>query len=145
MKLILIRRYKKKDYIRGELYADKSNHKICDTLENAAIHACAGEYDLVYKFCKQLGRKFPMLAEPYCQNCKFFGEPNQNKALPRYCPMLMRGNGVHKRFDGRIIVGYFLTQGAIIQTASAFQEIVLYVKQAIETRQEVKLEIIETY
>ena len=144
MKLILIRRYKNKDYIRGELYAENSNHKICDTLENAELHASAGEYDLGYKLCKQLGREFPKLSETYCQNCKFLGEPNQNKALPRYCPMLMRGNGVHNRFDGRIIVGEYLTRGAIIHTAAAFHIIDLYVKLAIETKQEAKLVIVET-
>ena len=48
MKLILIRRYKNADYIRGELYIENPECKICDTLENAAIHAPAGEYDLSY-------------------------------------------------------------------------------------------------
>ena len=143
MKLILIRRYKNADYIRGELYIENPECKICDTLENAAIHAPAGEYDLSYQLCKQLGRKLPKLCNTYCQNCKFFGEPNQNKALPRFCPMIMRGNGVHNRFDGRIIVGKYLTRGAVVHTADAFNKIKSYVGLAVEMKQEMKLEIIE--
>lgn len=64
-----------------------------------------------------------------------------NSCLPRFCPMIRPGNGVHHMQDGRLLVGERLVTGCITHPRAYFDQLVNRIKEQSRMKQSVVLYI----
>ena len=62
-------------------------------------------------------------------------------ALPKRCPMISEGNGVHRRFDGRIIVGKKAAIGLLVDTQATYDCVKERVLEELKEGKEVTIKI----
>ena len=146
MNILLNRIRTKGEFTEGYLSID--GVQICSTLENSNAQAPAGDYPITLIKCKQHARKMPCLnPNPPCTQCNKSLNSNPsslNHTLPCWCPMIKPGNGVHKRYDGSIIVGVYNCLGSIIHPKSAFDSLFERIRKSISRGNQVKLTILES-
>ena len=63
--------------------------------------------------------------------------------MPRHCPMIKPGNGIHGRHDGSILVGTRSSFGCIIHPKTAFDTLYERIRKNLERKREVTLVIEE--
>lgn len=128
-----------------------NGEKVCDTAENAACAISAGTYNMCITYCKQYGRRMPMveiegcdlLKADECSLCSELGYVCQNTNLPSYCPMLKPGNGSYNRTDGSILVGEHIAAGCLKHPAGYFAAVFDRIRMALKRGKEVKLRVEE--
>ena len=133
------------DIVQGDIYIE-DNH-MCHTLEHRQAALPKGTYHIVRHYCKQANRLMPLLVrgqnldtlEKRCQRCKLLDEPNNNTLLPCYCPQLKPGNGVHKRRDGRILVGELATNGCLLHSQQHFERLYERIRKNLVRDYEINL------
>lgn len=93
--------------------------EVCHTAENTLTALPRGTWPVLVHICLRYRRKMPLVITQdttrsgwtlglmaRCNACRPPRNPlNNNTRLPRRCPMLKPGNGVHRRTDGSILVG----------------------------------------
>ena len=149
---INLSRYSKQgETAEGQLYIEGC--KICDTLEHTEACLPSGEYLVTLAYCKHFKRKMPLIGPTDlgkrglrdCNHCcwdhpQFF---LNNSRLPRFCPMIRPGNGVHNQQDGRLLVGERLVTGCITHPRASFDQLVNRIKEQCRQKMPVMLTIRE--
>ena len=92
-----------------------------------------------YKF----NPKSLILTEEDCYNCPKLKEVFPNTIIPKRCPMLKAGNGIHGHHDGSILVGKQAAHGLLIHPRAAFDTLYERIRKNLERRREVTLVIEE--
>ena len=150
MEIKVQRTYMKGEITEGQLTID--GQLICDTLENTESRLSAGTYPLLLVKCKQYARKMIsiqanpqslILTEEDCYNCPKLKEVFPNTIIPKRCPMLKAGNGIHGHHDGSILVGKQAAHGLLIHPRAAFDTLYERIRKNLERRREVTLVIEE--
>ena len=141
--------------IKGEITEGKlviDGLTICDTIENSYSNLAPGHYRIHLHKCRQHARKM-LLLTPICNQspiidncslCKRLHNVSLNTTMPRFCPMLKPGNGIHNRHDGSIVVGTRSSLGCIIHPRNAFAALYDRIRKNVERGRVVTLEIKET-
>lgn len=123
---------------------------ICDTLENTYSCLVPDEYHVHLHKCSQYGRKMILLSPTTndlesiidnCPECLRKRLVNINTVMPRFCPMIKPGNGIHKRHDGSILVGHRQCQGLLIHPREVFASLYARIRMNIQRGNEVTLQI----
>lgn len=143
MKMTIIRQTMKGEITEGTLQINRL--EVCQTLEHTQTRLPAGCYPVTLHRCKyyeyhiiQIGSRAPR-----CARCPEREDITTHTCLPRRCPMIKRGNGIHGRKDGSILVGTWACTGLLIHTKEAFGSLSDRVRKCISRGQTVTLEIIE--
>ena len=129
----------------------------CDTLENTHSCLAPGDYSVHLRKCCQYARKMIFLSSAIdhqssvisnqqsafrlCSSCKRMSFVNINSVMPRFCPMLKPGNGIHGRRDGSILVGRRHCHGLLIHPRDVFDFLYDRLRMAIKRGNEVTLHI----
>ncbi len=151
MNIIIKRTQSIKHFVEGHLYIDEK--LICDTLENTYSCLVPGEYHVHLHKCSQYGRKMILISPTTndlesiidnCPECLRKRLVNINTVMPRFCPMIKPGNGIHNRHDGSIVVGTRSSLGCIIHPRNAFAALYDRIRKNVERGRVVTLEIKET-
>lgn len=131
---------------------------ICDTLENTYSCLAPGEYRIHILKCRQYARKM-LLIIPHpsslipnssslipnsCPSCPRKHYVNLNTVMPRFCPMIKPGNGIHSRHDGSILVGHRQCQGLLIHPHEVFASLYARIRMNIQRGNQVTIKIINT-
>ncbi len=127
--------------IDGILYID--GVRICDTAEHACHCLPDGSYHVVMVKCHQHARKMPVVKPdgpmmrtgenfPKCHDCRKLFCVSDNTVMPRYCPQLCPGNGVHGRTDGAIILGTCIAPGCLKLSKEAFNSLYERIRKSEE-------------
>lgn len=66
-----------------------------------------------------------------------------NTCLPRYCPMLKPGNGIHGRKDGSILLGTRTALGLLVHPRASFDRLYDRLRKNQERGHEAQLLITE--
>lgn len=117
MKLEINRNTRQGQAVGGTLRINGA--EVCHTLENTRTALPRGTYPVLLYTCRQYRRKMPLVITQdttrsgwtlgLMARCEACPAPEDgvypNTRLPRHCPMLKPGNGVHRRTDGSILVG----------------------------------------
>ena len=149
MKIELKRTKQTREAHTGTLHIDGQH--ICDTAENRLNALPTGEYRIVRHYCKQYERFMPLVVKPYvsstklkatCMRCTSGEQAGTNTKLPRVCPMLKPGNGVHKREDGSIVLGTQIVPGAMKHPMQAYKPLAERIRKCV-TRKTVIILTIE--
>ena len=142
-------------FIKGEItegHVSIDGQRICDTLENSFSCLAAGSYAVELVKCKQYARKMIciqqstmslIVSDEGCNSCTKQKLVFPNTLLPRHCPMIKPGNGIHGRHDGSILVGTRSCLGCIIHPKPAFDSLYERIRKNLERRREVTLVIEE--
>ena len=128
------------DTIDGQIRID--GRKVCDCAENA--HHClpAGTYRIAIMPCRQHARKMPVVGESaHCSSCHRGPYIGINTSMPRFCPMLAPGNGIHNRHDGSILVGKRGSRGLLLHPLTTFDLLYERIRRSAERGNEVTLTI----
>ena len=146
MEIKITRQKAIKDLVEGVLSIDGG--PAMDTLENRCSCLKAGEYHAVMKKCKLYQEQRVFILEkdktgyPHdCGQCKKKSLSYPNLALPKRCPMISEGNGVHRRFDGRIIVGKKAAIGLLVNTQATYDCVKERVLEELKEGKEVTIKI----
>ena len=146
MEIKITRQKAIKDLVEGVLSIDGG--PAMDTLENRCSCLKVGEYHAVMKKCKLYHERRIFILEkdktgyPHdCEQCKKKALFYPNSALPKRCPMISEGNGVHRRFDGRIIVGKKAAIGLLVDTQATFDCVKERVLEELKEGKEVTIKI----
>ena len=141
--------------MKGEItegHVSIDGQRICDTLENSFSCLAAGSYAVELVKCKQYARKMIciqqstmslIVSDEGCNSCTKQKLVFPNTLLPRQCPMIKPGNGIHGRHDGSILVGTRSCLGCIIHPKPAFDSLYERIRKNLERRREVTLVIEE--
>lgn len=159
MTITIQRSFTKGEITEGHVTID--GQRICDTLENSFSLLAPGTYGIELQKCKQYARKMiivktdnsplttnlsPLTPHPSplpgCPDCPRQRLVYSNTKLPRVCPQLKPGNGIHNRHDGSILVGTRGSLGCIVHPREAFNTIFERIRKNVERGREVTLEII---
>lgn len=152
MTITIQRSFTKGEITEGHVTID--GQRICDTLENSFSLLAPGTYGIELQKCKQYARKMiivktdnsPLTTNlsplPGCPDCPRQRLVYSNTKLPRVCPQLKPGNGIHNRHDGSILVGTRGSLGCIVHPREAFNTIFERIRKNVERGREVTLEII---
>ena len=136
--------------IKGEITEGKlviDGLTICDTLENSYSNLAPGHYRIHLHKCRQHARKM-LLLTPICNQssiidncslCKRLHNVSLNTAMPRFCPMLKSGNGIHNRHDGSILVGKRGARGLLLHPLTTFDLLYDRIRRSAERGNEVTL------
>ena len=138
----------KRIFVKGEVtegHLRIDGLQVCDTIENTLTCLSPGEYPVTLVKCKQYHRKMIIIGEQNdeCEDCPRLKEVYSNTLLPRHCPMIKPGNGIHGRHDGSILVGTRSCLGCIIHPKPAFDSLYERIRKNLERRREVTLVIEE--
>lgn len=138
----------KRIFVKGEVtegHLRIDGLQVCDTLENTLACLSPGEYPVTLVKCKQYHRKMIIIGEQNdaCEDCPRLKEVYGNTLLPRHCPMIKPGNGIHGRHDGSILVGTRSCLGCIIHPKPAFDSLYERIRKNLERGREVTLVIEE--
>ena len=123
---------------------------ICDTLENTFSCLAPGNYRVHLIKCRQHARKMPILSPvinnqssviSICSSCPRKPYIGINTSMPRFCPMLAPGNGIHNRHDGSILIGHCQCQGLLIHPREVFDSLYARLRMTIQRGNEVTLTI----
>lgn len=138
----------KRIFVKGEVtegHLRIDGLQVCDTLENTFTCLSPGEYSVTHVKCKQYHRKMIIIGDhnDACENCAQLKEVYSNTLMPRHCPMIKPGNGIHGRHDGSILVGTRSSLGCIIHPKTAFDTLYERIRKNLERRREVTLVIEE--
>ena len=158
MTITIQRSFTKGEITEGHVTID--GQRICDTLENSFSLLAPGTYEIELVKCKQYARKMiivktdnsplttnlsPLTPHPSplpgCPDCPRQRLVYSNTKLPRVCPQLKPGNGIHNRHDGSILVGTRGSLGCILHPREAFNTIFERIRKNVERGREVTLEI----
>ena len=122
---------------------------ICDTLENTFSCLVPGHYRVHLIKCSQYARKMPIVLSPSlspslsdCAACPRRTYVNQNTVMPRFCPMIKPGNGIHSRRDGSILVGRRQCHGLLVHSREVFDTLYARLRMTIQRSKEITLKII---
>ena len=136
--------------IKGEITEGKlviDGLTICDTIENSYSNLAPGHYRIHLHKCRQHARKM-LLLTPICNQssiidncslCKRLHNVSLNTAMPRFCPMLKPGNGIHNRHDGSILVGKRGARGLLLHPLTTFDLLYDRIRRSAERGNEVTL------
>ena len=136
--------------IKGEITEGKlviDGLTICDTIENSYSNLAPGHYRIHLHKCRQHARKM-LLLTPICNQssiidncslCKSRHYVGINTAMPRFCPMLKPGNGIHNRHDGSILVGKRGARGLLLHPQTTFDLLYDRIRRSAERGNEVTL------
>ena len=139
--------------IKGEITEGKlviDGLTICDTLENSYSNLAPGHYRIHLHKCRQHARKM-LLLTPICNHssiidncslCKSRHYVGINTAMPRFCPMLKPGNGIHNRRDGSILIGRRRCMGLLINTRKVFDALYARLRMTCKRNNEIIINII---
>lgn len=167
MQIILYRTHRTADSVDGKLMI--ANEKICDTAENTLTCLPEGTYNVLIHRCKHYRRKMPVILvdeslrvqkfkssshsdenieplniEPLnCSACPSMAYCGNNTTLPKYCPMIKIGNGVHKRDDGSIIIGERITWGCMKHPVEHFNRLIDRLDKCQNRKEPITLTITE--
>ena len=138
----------KRIFVKGEVtegHLRIDGLQVCDTLENTFTCLSPGEYPVTLVKCKQYHRKMIIIGDhnDACENCAQLKEVYSNTLMPRHCPMIKPGNGIHGRHDGSILVGTRSSFGCIIHPKTAFDTLYERIRKNLERKREVTLVIEE--
>ena len=138
----------KRIFVKGEVtegHLRIDGLQVCDTLENTFTCLSLGEYSVTLVKCKQYHRKMIIIGDhnDACENCAQLKEVYSNTLMPRHCPMIKPGNGIHGRHDGSILVGTRSSFGCIIHPKTAFDTLYERIRKNLERKREVTLVIEE--
>lgn len=138
----------KRIFVKGEVtegHLRIDGLQVCDTLENTFTCLSPGEYPVTLVKCKQYHRKMIIIGDhnDTCENCAQLKEVYSNTLMPRHCPMIKPGNGIHGRHDGSILVGTRSSLGCIIHPRAAFDTLYERIRKNLERKREVTLVIEE--
>ena len=138
----------KRIFVKGEVtegHLRIDGLQVCDTLENTFTCLSLGDYSVTLVKCKQYHRKMIIIGEQNdaCEDCPRLKEVYSNTLLPRHCPMIKPGNGIHGRHDGSILVGTRSCLGCIIHPKPAFDSLYERIRKNLERGREVTLVIEE--
>ena len=123
---------------------------LCSTLENTYSRLDPGEYHITLVKCKHYSRKMICVVhnppsanemKEKCESCVMTGEAYSNTLLPKPCPMLKIGNGVHNRHDGSILVGTRGCRGMIVRSKDAFDPLYERIRKNIERGNDIVLKV----
>ena len=151
MKIEILRTEKTGEAITGMLHID--GQYICHTVENRIHLLAAGQYRIVRHYCKHYERYMPLVVKPSiglaktevrCMRCPSGAEAGLNTALPRVCPMLKPGNGVHKREDGSIILGELIVPGCLKRPMQTFAPLAERIRKSVKRKTVITLPITES-
>ena len=154
MIITLQRTFVKGEITEGQLRIDGLT--LCDTLENTRSCLVSGDYRVHLHKCRQYARKMLLLAPdascqsesapscPFavCSSCESRTDVNLNTVMPRFCPMLKPGNGIHKRHDGSILVGRRQCMGLLVHPREVFDSLYARLRMALRRGNDVTLKII---
>ena len=62
--------------------------------------------------------------------------------MPRFCPMLKPGNGIHNRRDGSILIGRRRCMGLLINTRKVFDALYARLRMTCKRNNEIIINII---
>ena len=139
--------------IKGEITEGKlviDGLTICDTLENSYSNLAPGHYRIHLHKCHQHARKM-LLLTPICNQssiidncslCKRLHNVSLNTAMPRFCPMLKPGNGIHNRRDGSILIGRRRCMGLLIDTRKVCNALYARLRMTCKRNNEIIINII---
>lgn len=144
--------------IEGHLLIDShSDHcqnlqYVCDTLENHHSSLPPGQYRVEVVKCHFRSRKMPVVcdsessnantnANSLCSECPRKPYIGINTSMPRFCPMLAPGNGIHNRHDGSILVGKRGARGLLLHPLTTFDLLYERIRRSAERGNEVTLTI----
>ena len=136
--------------VTGTLHID--GQYICDTAENQLTALPTGEYRIVRHYCKHYERFMPLVVKPYvsstklaatCMRCTSLKQVGINTKLPRVCPMLKPGNGVHKREDGSIVLGSQMVPGCLKHPQRTFKPLAERIRKSVKRKTVIILTIEE--
>ena len=121
---------------------------ICDTLENTFSCLAPGHYCVHLIKCSQYARKMPIVlslspSPSDCAACPRRTYVNHNTAMPRFCPMIKPGNGIHSRQEGSILVGLRQCQGLLVHPREVFDTLYARLRMTIQRGKEITLKIIK--
>ena len=138
----------KGEITEGQLIID--GLAICDTLENSYSALAPGHYRIHLHKCRQHARKM-LLLTPICNQspiidncslCKRQHNVSLNTTMPRFCPMLKPGNGIHNRRDGSILIGRRRCMGLLINTRKVFNALYARLRMTCKRNNEIIINII---
>ena len=139
--------------IKGEITEGKlviDGLTICDTIENSYSNLAPGHYRIHLHKCRQHARKM-LLLTPICNQssiidncslCKRLHNVSLNTTMPRFCPMLKPGNGIHNRHDGSILIGRRRCMGLLIDTRKVFNALYARLRMTCKRNNEIIINII---
>ena len=138
----------KGEITEGQLIIDGLT--ICDTLENSYSNLAPGHYRIHLHKCRQHARKMLLLTpicnqSPIIDNCSLCKSRHYvgiNTAMPRFCPMLKPGNGIHNRHDGSILIGRRRCMGLLINTRKIFDALYARLRMTCKRNNEIIINII---
>ena len=152
MKIILQRIYIRGEITEGRLTIDGCC--LCDTLENSGSCLPAGSYPLSIIPCKLYARQMICVTQPptdlsrsACTNCCRLDFVGANTRLPRFCPQIKAGNGIHNRWDGSILVGSLTDpndptrncHGCLLHPQAAFDNLFDRIRMSVNRGHEIEL------
>ena len=150
MKIEIKRTKQTRKAVTGTLHID--GQYICDTAENQLTALPAGEYRIVRHYCKHYERFMPLVVKPSartvkqsatCMRCVALKQAGINTILPRVCPMLKPGNGVHKREDGSIILGTQIVPGCLKHPQQSYKPFAERIRKSVKRKTVITLTIEE--
>lgn len=126
-----------------------NGEKVCHTAENSDSALSPGTYNICIHYCKQHGRRMPMveiedcdlLKEDECSLCDQLEYVSPNTNLPSYCPMLKAGNGAYNRTDGSILLGESIAPGCLIHPQKHFKGVYDRIRKVLSRGNNVVLKI----
>jgi hypothetical protein len=147
MKITLKRQSSNGRVIDGSLIINGT--KVCDTTENASNAIGAGTYNIAITYCKQYGRRMPMveiegcdlLKEDECSFCDKLEHVCHNTDLPSFCPMLKPGCGAYNRTDGSILLGEYIAPGCLKHPQKHFNSVFDRMRKVMGRGNECKLTV----
>ena len=152
MKIILQRIYIRGEITEGRLTIDGCC--LCDTLENSGSCLPAGSYPLSIIPCKLYARQMLCVTQPptdlsrsACTSCCRLDFVGANTCLPRFCPQIKAGNGIHNRWDGSILVGSLTDpndptrncHGCLLHPQAAFDNLFDRIRMSVNRGHEIEL------
>ena len=174
MKIILQRIYIRGEITEGRLTIDGCC--LCDTLENSGSCLPAGSYPLSIIPCKLYARQMLCVTQPptdqsrpkkgpatdqavepakrptkasvaACTSCCRLDFVGTNTRLPRFCPQIKAGNGIHNRWDGSILVGSLTDpndptrncHGCLLHPQAAFDNLFDRIRMSVNRGHEIEL------
>ena len=148
MKIEILRTEKTGEAIIGMLHID--GQYICDTVENRMTTLVAGQYRIVRHYCKHYERFMPLVVKSSvrtakltatCLRCTSREQAGINTKMPRVCPMLKPGNGVHKREDGSIILGTQIVPGCLKHPMQVYKPLAERIRKSVKRKTVITLTI----
>lgn len=142
MEIVVERKYKKKDYTIGKMYIN--GEYFCDTLEDTD-RGLKREYPLAeMKEVKEYGRtaiptgKYPIA---YTYSPRFKKHLPLLLQVPAFEGVRIHSGNTHKDTEGCILLGINRAVGKVLDSRKTMDEFLRILKPAIETCEDVWLEI----